>query len=526
MVVSDEVSKIIHKGTEGLKHMASDAQKALQRLQEQALPHAQKEPHHQAHPPQPKIQDASKTTKGILPGLEIEDRTKFSDEVTGRKTPSAHVESRKPTHHEAPAKNHPPAEHHKETAKPAQRHPEEASKPVEKHEAQRPHAEQKPSTSHAEGNKPAKPEAPKTTSTVREPHAPVDGKTWLKQIEQYGVKVSSVIEGKLQIIDTHSEKGGVVKLKNQDEYMKGRNSDGTKRNSEAPHEEAKTADSKPKGKSVEAGEQPHRKPAEAKPVETKQVHTEKSVTPANSTEPITMRSVAGKFANTGFGALSVVGGYYEMRDGVNDLRNGKVADGTLKTAAGVSDTGSGLATIAYGFGKKALGTAAGKLGGAGAVFSGLSEGIQGIKENDTEKKIEGGLKVSLGAGMFASGPTAALSASGLAGWGAGRFIGSRVGWGGENIDTKTTRFMDGQLNSKLNEDLAQTSSANLKLLEKNRNIVGKEEFALKTEGVTAKQVSETIIGLREQVEIERKNGNNTQALQSEITRLAQLRGKL
>ncbi|MBY0550255.1 MAG: hypothetical protein K2W95_23460 [Candidatus Obscuribacterales bacterium] len=521
--MSDEVSKIIHKGTEGLKHMASDAQKALQRLQEQALPHAPKEPHHQAHPAQPKIQDASKTTKGILPGLEIEDRTKFSDEVTGRKTPSTH----KPIHNEAPAKSHQPAEHPKESAKPAQHHPEEASKPAEKHTSQRPHVEQKPSASHAEGNNPAKPEAPKTAQTVREPHAPtVDGKTWLKQIEQYGVKVSSVIEGKLQIVDTHNEKGGVVKLKNQDEYMKARNSDGTKRNSEAPHEDAKTADSKPKGKSIEAGEQPHRKSVEAKPVEPEQVNTEKRVSPANSTEPVSMRSIAGKFVNTGFGALSVVGGYYEMRDGVKDLRNGKVVDGTLKTAAGVSDTGSGLASIAYGFGKKALGTAAGKLGGAGAVFSGLGEGIQGIKENDTEKKIEGGLKVTLGAGMFASGPTAALSASGLAGWGAGRFIGSRVGWGGENIDTKTTRFMDGQLNSKLNEDLARTSSANLQLLEKNQNIVGKEEFALKAEGVTAKQVSETIIGLREQVEIERKNGNNTQALQSEITRLARLRGKL
>lgn len=518
--MSDEVSKIIKKGSDSLKHMASDAQKALQRLQEQALPHGSGESH-KTQPPA-KLKDASKTTRGILPGLELEDRTKFSDELTGRKAPSAKIESRKPAAaHDAPQKSQPSQAEHRVSAKPAQNHPAESvNKPHEKQAVGRAQTEQKPAAAHSEAQKPSKTEAPKTAASPRSAQIPVDGKTWLKQLEQYGVKVTGVIEEKLQIIETQSEKG-TVKLKNQDQYMKDRKNDGSKHKSEAPREDAKSADNKPKSKPMEAGEQLQRKPAETKPVSS-----DKQVPRSNQSEPVSLRSMAGKFVNGGFGALSVVAGYYEMKDGVSDLLRGKLVDGTLKTAAGVSDSGSGLATIAYGFGKKALGTAAGKLGGASAIFSGAGETIQGIRENDTEKKVEGGIKLTLGAGMFASGPTAALSASGLAGWGAGRFIGTRVGWGGENIDSKTTRVLDNQLNKKLNEELAQTTSANLKLLEKNQDLVGKEAFSLKAEGVTARQVSETIIGLREQVELDRRNGNDTQALQSEIKRLMEVRGKL
>ncbi|MBX9689686.1 MAG: hypothetical protein K2X27_23445 [Candidatus Obscuribacterales bacterium] len=536
-----EVSKIIHKGSEGLKHLASDASEALKRLQEHALPH-QKEAAHQ----QPKLKDASLKSKGLLPGLEIEDRTHLSDELTGRKSSGAGAEQRKPaTQHRDSGKSHTSSDAQsnqhgeKKPAHAEPNHPSDRVMPGNK-DAAAPKNESKSVSSHSEqaGKIKNDQHLSKTSSAVDNHAQGVDGKTYLKSMEEYGIKLKNGIEQKLHALETPKD-GGFVKLKGQDEYMARREKARPQQSSGAPkmgdsrsgdpfhekqasgkpHSESRHTENAPSESTNAKGAEAAAKSGEIKPVEKHTANT-------NQAEPLTLRSVTGKVFNTGFGALSVIGGYYETKEGISDLRNGKYLDGALKTSAGVADTGSGFATIAYGFGKKALGSVAGKLGGAGALLSGATEGIQGIKENDTEKKVEGGVKVVLGAGMFASGSTAPLSGAGLAGWGAGRFIGTHAGWGGENIDTKTTRFIDSHLNQKLNDELAQTSSANLQLLDKQQGIIGKELFSLQAEGANKKDVSEAIIGLREKLESERAKGNDTKALQDEVKRLIDMRSKI
>lgn len=239
-----------------------------------------------------------------------------------------------------------------------------------------------------------------------------------------------------------------------------------------------------------------------------------------------LRTWAGKTVGTGLGFLGIAGGISETKQGIEQIRNGHKVEGALNVTAGASDITSGTASVLYTWGKTAMGSVAAKAGGVGSIFSGVSEGIQGVRTNDDEKKFEGGLKVVLGAGMMTAGRVSPLSASALAGWSGGRFIGSHVGWGGENIDTKVTRAADSVMNNQVNAELRQIEEKNQQMFAKTQQVIGKELERIEAAGMTRKDVTEAIIGMREEIEKNRAAGNSTEDLQKEIKRMAEIRGQL
>lgn len=253
-------------------------------------------------------------------------------------------------------------------------------------------------------------------------------------------------------------------------------------------------------------------------------HSAKS---GNSNSGMDLRSWAGKTVGTGLGFLGIAGGVSETKLGVEQFKSGHKVEGALNITAGASDITSGTASVLYTWGKSAMGTVAAKAGGAGSILSGVSEGIEGIRNKDQEKQVEGGIKVVLGVGMLQTASRVSpLSASAMAGWSGGRFIGSHVGWGGENIDTKVTRYADSKLNQEVNSQLAQIEKTNQQMYAKTQDIQGKELGQIQNEGYTSKDVTEAIIGMREQIEATREAGNSTEAMQQELKRLTEVRGHL
>ncbi|MBX9567373.1 MAG: hypothetical protein K2X77_00695 [Candidatus Obscuribacterales bacterium] len=256
--------------------------------------------------------------------------------------------------------------------------------------------------------------------------------------------------------------------------------------------------------------------------------TQNTVKEGNNSAPKSeLRTWAGKTVGTGLGFLGITGGISEAKLGVDQIKNGQKLEGTLNVTAGVSDITSGTASVLYTWGKNAMGTVAAKAGGAGSILSGASEGIQGIRTNDQEKQFEGGLKVVLGVGMLQTASRVSpLSASAMAGWSGGRFISTHAGWGGENIDTKMTRLADSSMNKAANAELEKISRTNQQLFEKSQEVMNKDLGRIEAEGYTRKDVSEAIIGLREQVEATRNAGNSTEDLRNQIKSLTEIRGQL
>lgn len=241
--------------------------------------------------------------------------------------------------------------------------------------------------------------------------------------------------------------------------------------------------------------------------------------------PLTPRVIGGRIAFGGLSVMGIVGGAYEIKDGIQQLKSGKHLEGTLNTTAGVSDITSGTASLLYTFGKEHLGNFAAKVGGIGSITSGLAEGIDGFKNKDDEKKFEGSLKVTLGAGMLFSS-TAAISTSAALGWGVGRFAGRNVGWGGENVDTKVTRLADGLINSKVNAELAAIQHKESELSGKALELMGQDAQALNAKGISKKEATEAIIGLRSMLEQERNAGRDTQELQANLKMMLEVRAQL
>lgn len=236
-----------------------------------------------------------------------------------------------------------------------------------------------------------------------------------------------------------------------------------------------------------------------------------------------IKSVAGSLVGKGFGVWGVATGISEIKEGVQQFKQGNKVEGTLNTTAGVADVSSGSAAILYSMGKNALGTVALKAGGVGSILSGTAEIHQGFKQNDNEKKFDGGVRLVTGVGMALGSSEALVAGISYSGT---RMVMTNVGWGGENLDAKTTRLMDSGINRGVNQELNAIEQNNQKLYEKSQAVVGQDLNSLEASGATRKDMSEAVIGIREQIEKTRAAGQDTEALKQELRRLVEIRGQL
>ena len=534
----------IHQPAKPIEH------KQAQQIHEQQLQVDRVELTDRGHLPKARV---SKTTLEFGNGNKGESRQKGGDKQ------NSHSDSKKAPnekHNSSSEKHNTPSEKHNA---PAEKH----NAPAEKHNAP---AEKHNATGSREGHtgRPA-PHANESVagrSPVLEAKGPavparnyLSPDDFLKQMQKFGVydKAPQAAAAKahspyveLRNVPDHVRQGGHKAEAGSAQQQ--RNSEGHKAEQKGPKAENKPDTHKkpePQTKPTEQGkaegsrkpegprnEGPRKPEAQGKP----EGHTSESKpgrTSTSQTEPVapksevgSLRSAGGKLVGGGLGLLGVVGGYYETKQGIEQLRHGNKAEGLLNTTAGVSDMSSGTASILYTMGKTTLGGAAAKLGGAGAIFSGTAETIQGIRNNDTEQKVEGGIKVTLGAGMFVAGRTSPLSAAALGGWSGGRFIGQHAGWGGENIDTKVTRVADNAINKEANAELNAIKKNEQALFEKSQGVIGSELGRMEANGTTRREVSDAVMGLRGQVEAARERGDDTEAMKAEIRRLTEVRGQL
>jgi len=107
----------------------------------------------------------------------------------------------------------------------------------------------------------------------------------------------------------------------------------------------------------------------------------------------------GKIAK-GLGALGVVGGGFQVADGVNQLQKGKIVEGGADVTAGAGSMVAGGAMMA---GRVALGTTT---GGAVAVVDGAKDIYVGVRDGNIEKAATGGVKTAAGGAMIAGVATA------------------------------------------------------------------------------------------------------------------------
>ncbi len=352
--------------------------------------------------------------------------------------------------------------------------------------------------------------------------ANMDGNAFLDKLEQFGVKVSRSAgldnqhgPSPAETPKTHVEAGHnnspYVQLKNTPKHI---SQEGHKGGAEVPPKPVVR-------EHVDTTKEPTvvKEQAPVKP----QTHVEAPHDP--KPEASTFRSGVGKTLGGGLSVLGIVGGVGEVKQGVQLLKEGKNLEGTVNLTAGTADITSGTAGLLYTMGRTGLGTIAGKAGGIGSIASGIGDGIQGIQNRDAEKGVEATVKIGLGAGTLirAASPYAT---AGLVGWSTGRMIGTHVGWGGENIDTKVTRGIDSHLNAQTNNEYNAIGKKNEDLLSKQQGIIGKDAARLEAEGTTRKDVSEAVLGLREKIERSRNNGEDTQEMQAQVKQLMEARSHL
>lgn len=110
-------------------------------------------------------------------------------------------------------------------------------------------------------------------------------------------------------------------------------------------------------------------------------------------------SKLGTAMRVGGGTLGLVGGGLQTAHGVNELRDGKIVDGTADVTSGSANMVAGGALLAG-----AGGLAAGA-GGVGALVDGGRDVIQGIRNGNTEQTVVGGVKSGAGAMMMAGAMT-------------------------------------------------------------------------------------------------------------------------
>lgn len=102
----------------------------------------------------------------------------------------------------------------------------------------------------------------------------------------------------------------------------------------------------------------------------------------------------------GLGALGVVGGGFQVAEGVGQIKDGDAIEGGANVTAGTGSMVAGGALIA---GRVALGTTT---GGAVAVVDGAKDIYVGIRDGNVEKAATGGVKTAAGGAMIAGVATA------------------------------------------------------------------------------------------------------------------------
>jgi hypothetical protein len=121
----------------------------------------------------------------------------------------------------------------------------------------------------------------------------------------------------------------------------------------------------------------------------------------NTPKPsVSTAAKVGNVAAKGAGVLGAVGGAFQMKNGVDQINEGKVVEGTADVAGGAGNVVAGTAMVA---GRVALGTT---VGGAVAVVDGAKDMYVGIRDGNTEKTIVGAVKSGAGAAMIAGVATA------------------------------------------------------------------------------------------------------------------------
>lgn len=318
-------------------------------------------------------------------------------------------------------------------------------------------------------------------------------------------------------------KSPYVELKNVPEHVRkqagGKPEAGTVK-TETPKQEAPRKQEAPK---AEAPKQQAAKTETAKPeVRQQKPHVENK--PAAPAEGSTLRTWAGKTVGTGLGFLGIAGGIAETKQGIEQIKNGQKLEGTLNVTAGASDVTSGTASVLYTWGKTALGSTAAKAGGVGQIMGGMSEGIQGIREKDQEKQVEGGIRVGLGVGMLTRFSPQATAAS--AGWVAGRFIGSHVKIGEQTVDQRTESTIGSVINAKVDADYQQSRKVDQKNYETSKDMVGRDASQMEAAGYTRKDVTDAIMGIRDQMQTARDQGKSVEELQNEAAELRKVREQL
>lgn len=106
-----------------------------------------------------------------------------------------------------------------------------------------------------------------------------------------------------------------------------------------------------------------------------------------------------RFADRGLGPLGVASGAYGVYNGVSQIADGKLVEGSLDTVGGVAGMVGGGAATAGAFMSTAapvLGALASGASGVAAAADGVKDVYQGIRDGNTEQTVTGGVKTVAG----------------------------------------------------------------------------------------------------------------------------------
>ncbi|MBI4533607.1 MAG: hypothetical protein HY711_06635 [Candidatus Melainabacteria bacterium] len=236
----------------------------------------------------------------------------------------------------------------------------------------------------------------------------------------------------------------------------------------------------------------------------------------------------GQIVNGALGTLGILGGGLQMAQGFRLMAQGNTGEGAFTTLGGGANTTAGAASF---FARIPWAqNLAMRAGGAGAVIDGALTLHRGFQSGDAALQADGGVRLTAGGAMLAGGPAGALGASAYVGWAAGRFLGETVSWQGKTLDQHTTQMWDSTINGQANQQLQEIETRNQTMLDKQKSILDPNctYEDIKAQGKTARDVSEAILGLREEIEKANKQGHTEDSgkMQEQITRLITIRAQL
>jgi hypothetical protein len=263
--------------------------------------------------------------------------------------------------------------------------------------------------------------------------------------------------------------------------------------------------------------EPHANEPIAKP-------SEQAVPSSSETVPPFFKNpaVAKGFGGT-LGVLGIGAGFYQTYQGLQMITHGDTGTGALNMTGGIANTGAGFLGIGMLSASAPAWMSAGamRLGGFGTVLGGGLELYNGVKTHNSLQIGEGTMYSATGTAMLAAGTSpVGMGAAVFAGsYGTTRFVMEHTGG-----DKAVTWAMDGAMNHEVNAQAKSITDQNLGFLQNSGDkIVGKsyDEIA---NNVTATDVSQVILGLREKME--NQSGDELNASKAEVVRLLNIRGQL